>query len=95
MKRTKAGLPIKSACASTQSVSTKIQTSHNVINNTKKCKLLALFSFVQNMYGSLYVIYFNPTGTTRNKTTAKELAHRSAYQIQYVNVVIAYIVFKV
>jgi hypothetical protein len=37
---------------------------------------------------------FKPSGTTRNKTIAKELANRSAYQIQYVNAVIVNIVFK-
>jgi hypothetical protein len=35
------------------------------------------------------------SGTTRNKAIAKELANGSAYQIQYVNVVIVNIVFKV
>jgi hypothetical protein len=39
--------------------------------------------------------YFKPTGTTRNKAIAKELANRSAYQIQYVIVVIVNIIFKV
>jgi hypothetical protein len=37
----------------------------------------------------------NSTGTTRNKAIAKELANRSACQIQYVIVVIINIVFKV
>jgi hypothetical protein len=36
-----------------------------------------------------------PTVTTRNKAIAKELANRSAYQIQYVIVVILNLVFKV
>jgi hypothetical protein len=38
---------------------------------------------------------FKPTGTTRNNAIAKELANRSAYQIQYVYVVIVNVVFKV
>jgi hypothetical protein len=38
---------------------------------------------------------FKPSGTIRNKATVKELANRSAYQIQYVNAVIVIIVFKV
>jgi hypothetical protein len=37
----------------------------------------------------------NPSGTTKNKSIAKELVSRSAYQIQYVNAVIVNIVFKV
>jgi hypothetical protein len=35
------------------------------------------------------------SGTTKNKAIAKELANRSAYQIQYVNAVTVIIVFKV
>jgi hypothetical protein len=31
---------------------------------------------------------FKPTGTTRNNSIEKELANKSAYPIQYVNVVI-------
>jgi hypothetical protein len=38
------------------------------------------------------LVLFKPSGTTRNKAIAKELANRSAYQIQYV---IVNIVFKV
>jgi hypothetical protein len=38
---------------------------------------------------------FKPTGTIRNKAIAKELAKRSAFQIQYVIVVILNLVFKV
>jgi hypothetical protein len=37
---------------------------------------------------------FKPSGTTRNKAVVKELANRSAYQIQYV-IVIVNVVFKV
>jgi hypothetical protein len=37
---------------------------------------------------------FKPTGTTRNTVIAKELANRSAYQIQYVNAVIVNIVLR-
>jgi hypothetical protein len=37
---------------------------------------------------------FKPYGTTGNKAITKTLANRSAYPIQYVNVVIANIVFK-
>jgi hypothetical protein len=36
-----------------------------------------------------------PSGTTRNKAIPKTLAIRSAYQIQYVIVVIVNMVFKV
>jgi hypothetical protein len=36
-----------------------------------------------------------PTGTTRNKAIAKEFANRSAYQIQYVILVILILVIKV
>jgi hypothetical protein len=38
---------------------------------------------------------FKPSGTTRNKAIAKKLANKSAYQIQYVIIVIVNIVFKV
>jgi hypothetical protein len=38
---------------------------------------------------------FKPQGTTRNKAIAKELANRSAYQIQCVIVVIVNLIFKV
>jgi hypothetical protein len=40
-------------------------------------------------------IIIKATGTTRNKAIAKELANRSAYQIQYVIAVIVNLVFKI
>jgi hypothetical protein len=45
-------------------------------------------------YSKHLSVGLKPTGTTRNKAIAEELANRSAYQIQYVIVVIVNIVLR-